>query len=73
MKLTYYSSLFLMYARVAGANSRADKQKFNVVKPVFGRVGIKFDNISAGNLYPCAFVIKEYSWIEAEGSIGPSV
>lgn len=72
MKLTYYSSIFPMYARIAGAVSGADKQKFNIVKPVFGRVGIKFDNISAGNLYLCAFVIKKYSWVEAEGSNEPS-
>jgi hypothetical protein len=56
-----------MDARIAGDNTRADKQKFNIVKPVFGIVGIKFDNILAGNLYPCAFVIKKYLWIEAEG------
>ena len=62
-----------MNARIAGDNIRADKQKFNIVKPVFGIVGIKFDNISAGNLYPCVFVIKKYLWIEAEGSNEPSV
>jgi hypothetical protein len=73
MKLTYYSSLFSMYAPITGAISRADKQRFNIVKPVFARVGIKFDNISAGKLYLNAFVIKKYSWIEAEGSNEPPV
>ena len=46
-----------MYAQIASAISRADK-KFNIVKPVFGRVGIKFDDISAGKLYLSAFIIK---------------
>jgi hypothetical protein len=72
MKHTYYSSLFSMYARIAGAVSGADKQKINIIKPVFSRVGIKFDNISAGNLYLNEFV-KKYSWIVAEGSNEPSV
>ena len=63
MKQTYHSSLFSMYALIAGAVYRADKMKFNVVNPVFGRVGIKFDNISAGNLYLSAFVIKSYKKI----------
>ena len=58
MKQTYYSSLFSINARVAGDNTKADNQKFNIVWPFFGRVGIKFDNISAGNLYLSAFVIK---------------
>jgi len=58
MKLTYYSSLFSMYAQIAGAVSRADRQKFNIGRPVFGRVGIKFDDISAGKLYLSAFIIK---------------
>jgi len=57
MKPTYYSSLFSMYSQIAGAISRADK-KFNNVGPVFDRVGIKFDNISAGKLYLSAFIIK---------------
>jgi len=57
MKPTYYSSLFSMYAQIVRAISRNDK-KINIVKPVFGRVGIKFDNISAGKLYLSAFIIK---------------
>jgi hypothetical protein len=57
MKPTYYSSLFSVYAQIAGAISRADKN-FNTTKPVFGRVGIKFDNISDGKLYLSAFIIK---------------
>lgn len=73
MKHTYYSSLFSMYAQISGAVSGADKHKFNTIKPVFSRVGIKFDNISAGNLYFSEFVIKRYSWIVAEGSNEPSV
>jgi hypothetical protein len=42
MKHAYYSSLFLMYAPIAGAISGADKQEINIIKPVFSRVGIKF-------------------------------
>jgi len=57
MKPTYYSSLFSMYSQIAAAVCPADK-KYNNVKPVFGRVGIKFDNISAGKLYLSAFIIK---------------
>ena len=55
MKHTYYSSLFSMYAQVAGAN----KQKNISIKPVFDRLGIKFDVISAGKLYPGEFSKKE--------------
>jgi hypothetical protein len=73
MKHTYYSSLFSMYAQVAGAISGADKQKINIIKPVFGRVGIKFDNISAGLLYPGISILKKNSRFEAEGSNEPSV
>jgi hypothetical protein len=62
-----------MYAQISGAVYRADKPKINIIKPVFSRVGIKFDNISAGKLYLSIFVIKKYSWIEAEGSNKPSV
>jgi hypothetical protein len=47
-----------MYALIAGAVSGAVKQKNNNIRPVFSRVGIKFDNISAGNLYFNEFVIK---------------
>jgi len=57
MKPTYYSSLFSMYSQIAAAISRGDK-KFKTDKPVFGRVGIKFDNISGGKLYLSAFIIK---------------
>ena len=57
MKPTYYSSLFSVYAQIVGAISREDKKFYNV-KPVFGRLGIKFVDISAGKLYLSAFIIK---------------
>ena len=58
MKHNYYSSLFSMYAQIASAISGANKQKINIIKPVFSRVGIKFDNISDGKLYPGEFFLK---------------
>jgi len=48
-----------MYAQVAEALSGADKQKNISIKPVFDRLGIKFDIISAGKLYPGEFAKKE--------------
>ena len=57
METTYYSSLFSMLVQIAGAVSGKDK-KLIIVRPVFGRLGIKFDNISAGKLYLSAFIIK---------------
>lgn len=59
MKYTYYSSLFSLYAQVAGALSGADKQKNISLKPVFDRLGIKFDVISTGKLYPGEIAKKE--------------
>jgi hypothetical protein len=59
MQHTYHSSLFSMYAGIAKSVWKAGKQKFNILKPVFGRVGIKFDNISAGKLYPGELVLKD--------------
>ena len=61
-----------MYAQIAGAISGADKQKINIISPVFSRVGIKFDNISAGKLYPGQFN-KNHSRVDAEGSNEPPV
>ncbi len=60
MKHTYYSSLFSMVAQIAGAISGADKQKKNIFNPVFDRVGIKFDIISAGKLYPGIFALHNF-------------
>jgi hypothetical protein len=48
-----------MYAQVAEAISRGSKQENNIGDPLFHRVGIKFDNISAGKLYPGIFGIKK--------------
>ena len=59
MKHTYYSSLLSMYAQVAGAFSQANKQKNISIKPIFERLGIKFDVISSGNLYPGEIAKKE--------------
>ncbi len=59
MKHNYYSSLFSMYAQVAGAISVAGKKKNNILMTAFSRVGIKFDNISTGKLYPGEFVFKD--------------
>ena len=73
MKHTYYSSLFSMYAQNPGALSGVDKKKNNISKPVFGRIGIKFADISIGKLYPGEFSIKKYSWFEVEGNSEPSV
>jgi len=58
MKNNYYSSLFSMYAQIATAISEANKQKFNMIKPVYRRVGIKFDNILVGKLFPGLFELK---------------
>jgi hypothetical protein len=58
MKHTYLSSLFSMYAQIAGAVSKAGKQKFNAANPCFSQVGIKFVIISPGKLYPGKFVLK---------------
>lgn len=60
MKHTYYSSLFSMFAQIAGAFSGAGKQKKSISKPVFDRVGIKFDIISGGKLYPDVFAINNF-------------
>jgi hypothetical protein len=73
MKQTYYSSLFSMYARIAEAVCRSGMEKFNSSNPVFGRVGIKFDVITSGKLYPCIFVKKEYLWLVAKEPDEPSV
>jgi len=67
MKHTYYSSLFSMYAQIAKAIGGAEKHKINIIKPVVSRVGIKFDNISAGKLYPVEFVLKNiHGWVQKE-------
>jgi hypothetical protein len=73
MKHTYYSSLFSMYAQIAAAFSGAHKQKKNKINPVFDRLGIKFDIISAGKLYPGGIAIKRFSRFEAEGYDEPSL
>jgi hypothetical protein len=62
-----------MFAQMAGAVSGADKQKNNIIMTVTSRVGIKFDIISAGKLYPGKLAVKRYSWFEAEGNNEPSV
>jgi hypothetical protein len=62
-----------MYAQVAEAISGANKQKNNIINPVFSRVGIKFVIISPGKLYPGTFIIKKYLRTEAEGSNEPPV
>ena len=73
MKYTYYPPLFSMFAKMAEAVYRADKQKNYNIMPVIRRVGIKFDIISAGKLYPGKLGLKKYSWFEAEGNNEPSV
>jgi hypothetical protein len=73
MKHSCNSSVLSTFARYAGTNFHAGKMKFNIVKPVFSRVGIKFDIISAGKLHPGIFGLKKYSRIVAEGSNEPSV
>ena len=60
MKHNYYSSLFSMCAQIASAVSRVDKQKNISNKSVFDRLGIKFDVISAGKLYPGEFAKNEF-------------
>jgi hypothetical protein len=56
-----------MYAQIATAISGADKQDINLIKPVCNRVGIKFDNISAGKSYPGKFVFKNiHGWVQKE-------
>lgn len=70
MKNTYYSSLFSMYAQIAGAISRADKKR-NVIINEINEVGIKFDNISDGKLYPELPGIKKYSLRKEEANDGP--
>ena len=72
MKHTYYSPLFYMFAKMAGAISGADKQKNNIIMTVISRVGIKFDIISGGKLYPDKSGVKRYLWSEAEGNNEPS-
>ncbi len=73
MKYAYYSPFFSMFAKMTAAVFRADKQKNNIIMPAIRRVGIKFDMISAGKLYPGILVIKTFSWFEAEGNNEPSV
>lgn len=58
MKYTYYSSLFSMFAQIAGAVSGADKQKNFISLPGSRGVGIKFDIISAGKIYTGESAIK---------------
>lgn len=73
MKYTYYPPLFSMFAQIAGAVSGADKQKNNIIMTITSRVGIKFDIISAGKLYPGGIAIKRFSWFEADGYNEPSI
>ena len=72
MKQTYYSSLFSMYAQITRAISGADVLESDIINPVLRRVGIIFDNISAGKLYPDQFY-KTYSRVDAEGNNKPPV
>ena len=58
MQLTFFLSIFSMYARIAGADSKAEKPEINIIKPEFNRVGIKFDNISVEKLFPGLLVLK---------------
>ena len=62
-----------MIAQIAGAIYIAEKQKNDNTPPRIGKVGIKFDNISAGKLYPEIPVLLKYSWLKAEGPNEPSV
>jgi hypothetical protein len=73
MKYIYYPPLFSMFVKMAGTISWANKQKNYNIMPVIRRVGIKFDIISAGKLYPGRSGIKKYSWFEAVGYNEPSV
>lgn len=69
MKYTYYSPLFSMFAKIAGAG----KQKNNIIMTVTSRVGIKFDIISVEKIYPGQSRIKKYLWFETEGNKEPPV
>ena len=73
MKHSSCSSVYSTFARNAGTVSGAGKMKINIINIFFCRVGIKFDIISAGKLYPGIFVLKEFSRFAAEGSNEPSV
>ena len=73
MKYTYYSPLFSMFAKMAGAVSGTGKPENNIIMTVISRTGIKFDIISAGKLHPGESGVKKYSWFEAEGNNEPSV
>jgi hypothetical protein len=58
MKQTYLSSLFSMLAQITSAISATGKQKYDNTHPGISQVGIKFDNISVGKLYPEIPVLK---------------
>jgi hypothetical protein len=61
-----------MYAQITRAISGVGVPAKDIINPVFSRVGIIFDNISAGKLYPDQFY-KTYSRVDAEGNNKPPV
>ena len=72
MKQSYYSSLFSMVSQIAQAVPVANGLNYSIINPLFSRVGIIFDNISAGKLDPGQFY-KKHSRVDAEGSNEPPV
>ena len=72
MKQSYYSSLFSMVSQISRAVQGENGLNYNIINPLFSGVGIIFDNISAGKLYPGQFN-KNHSRVDAEGSNEPFV
>jgi len=52
MKQINTNSLYVAYVNPSKITFKRRKKKNDVSNPHFHGVGIKFDNISAGNLYP---------------------
>lgn len=67
MKHSYYSSLITMASQIAQAVPAAHKQNYTIINPVCSRVGIIFDNISAGKLYPGKFVLINFQGLRHKG------